>query len=447
LKDDPRSGLLNNRLSHIYVFIYVLHLAHDPEKWKPAFRKDFCQTISWNAIHRALAPLRGKRSARPGHSAMSQALPRSGSSRPSRGNDLLSFAGQAVRFGAEAYGQWWTITGRSLEREVERLIQGTKASRPPAALFRGMANGYVNWLKEVAELAPSMAEKAAMELTRRARPHREPGEDHLGPAAEGEIFEVDGKPLPMPARVLDASQGWAMFFVSTEAANRSLGAAGESLAAFDAGGGRTPLMIIGVDYRNSDFGVYPEFVVALTVTAKGDPAKQLFAYYLAIVVTQEFTREAARVAWGLEKTVCPKLAVRYAPDNVRFGLSSGRGKALSINFPRFGDGASSDRPTFSVSQRGEGADRRTYWAMTTKSGSGEGTQIGGSAVLELGVPGDGLCLCADGKSACLCETLRGFDIADRLPAANGWTERQTALFGGPRLLEFADAIERPNVNR
>jgi len=378
---------------------------------------------------------------------MSQALPRSGSSRPSRGNDLLSFAGQAVRFGAEAYGQWWTITGRSLEREVERLIQGAKASRSPAALFRGMANGYVNWLKEVAELAPSMAEKAAMELTRRARPHREPGEDHLGPAAEGEIFEVDGKPFPMPARVLDASQGWAMFFVSTEAANRSLGAAGESLVAFDAGGGRTPLMIIGVDYRNSDFGVYPEFVVALTVTAKGDPAGQLFAYYLAIVVTQEFTREAARVAWGLEKIVCLKLAVRYAPDNVRFGLSGERGKALSIAFPRFGDGASSDQPTFSLSQRGGGADRRTYWAMTTKSGSGEGTQIGGSVELELGVPGDGSCLCGDGKSACLCDTLRTFDIADRLPAANGWTERQTALFGGPRLLEFPDAIERPDVNR
>jgi hypothetical protein len=359
---------------------------------------------------------------------MSQVIPRSGSSRLSRGNDLLSLVGQAVRFGAEAYGQWWTITGRSLEHEAERLIEGVKASRSPSALLRGMANGYVNWLCEVAALAPSMAEKAAMEFTRRALLHREPGEGHLGPPAEGEIFEVGGKPFAMPARVLDASQGWAMFFVSTEAANRSLGTAGASLSAFDAGGGRTPLMIIGVDYRNSDFGVYPEFVVALTVTAKGDPAKQLFAYYLAIVVTQEFTREAARVAWGLEKIVCPKLAVRYAPDSVGFGFASEPGKALSIAFPRFGDGASSDQPTFSLSQRGEGADRRTYWAMTTKSG--------GSVVLELGVQGNGLCLCGDGKSACLCETLRRFDIAGRLPAANGWTERQTAEFGPARLLDL-----------
>ena len=74
--------------------------------------------------------------------------------------------------------------------------------------------------------------------------------------------------------------------------------------------------------------------------------------------------------------------------------------------------------------------------MTTKSGSGEGTQIGGSVILELGMSGDGLCLCADGKSVCVCEMLRRFDIADRLPAANGWTERQTAVYGPPRLLDF-----------
>ena len=155
------------------------------------------------------------------------------------------------------------------------------------------------------------------------------------------------KPFAMPARVLDASQGWAMYFVNTETANESLGAAREILSAFDAGGGRTPLMIVGVDYRNSDFGVYPELVVALTVTAKGDPAGQLFTYYLAIVVTQAFTKEAARVVWGLEKILCPKLAVRYAADNVLFGVPNAKGAALAIRFPRFGDARSSDLPTFS----------------------------------------------------------------------------------------------------
>jgi hypothetical protein len=302
-----------------------------------------------------------------------------------------------------------------------------------------MANGYVNWLSQMTAVAPSVAEKAVMEFTRRSQVHARRGE-YVWPVAEGECFEVDGKPFPIPARVLDASQGWAMYFVKTEAANRSLKAAdksfSENCSAFDAGGGRTPLTIIGVDYRNSDFGIYPEFVVALTVTAKNDPVGQLFEYYLAIVVTQQFTKEAARVVWGLEKICCPKLAVRYATDNVRFGLSNGSGKALSIRFPRFGDGHSSDQRTFSLSQRSEGEEKRTYWAMTTKSGRGEGTQIGGSVVLELGMREDGECLCGDGKSACLCDTLRSFDIAERLPAANGWTERQTALFDAPRPLDL-----------
>ena len=365
-------------------------------------------------------------------------IPPGSGPRPSRNDDLLRMGESVLLFGAEACGQWWAITGRNLRREVTRLVHGAKTSAPPSALLVGVAGGYLNWLGELAAIAPSAAEKAAMEFAQGSQrdPESRSGGGDTAPATVGDYFEVAGKPFAMPARVLDASQGWAMYFVPTEAANRALGTAGDILSAFDAGGGRTPLTIIGVDYRNSDFGVYPEFVVALTVTAKGDPAAQLFAHYLAIVVTQEFTAEAAKIVWGLEKIVAPGLTTGYAADHVRFGLSDGSFKALSIRFPRFGNGHSSDMPTFSVSQRGEAAERRTYWAMTTKSGSGEGTQIGGSVLLELGVPADGLCLCSDGKSACLCETLRSFDIAESLPAANGWTERQTATFGAPRLLQL-----------
>ena len=368
------------------------------------------------------------------------AIPPRSRFRSSRNGDLLRLGGEVLRFGAEAYGQWWTITCRSLRRETERLVKGAKASAPSSTLLQGLASGYVNWLGELAAMMPSVAEKAAMEFAQAAHGDPEPcvGNEGAGPATEGDYFEVAGKPFAMPARVLDASQGWAMFFVSTNAANSALGTARDYLSAFDAGDGRTPLTIMGVDYRNSDFGVYPEIAIALTVTAKGDPAGQFFVYYLAIVVTQDFTREAARVLWGLEKIVAPKLMASYAADAVRFGLPERGGKALSIRFPRFGDAHSSDIPTFSISQRcsPKAPKPQTYWAMMTKSGSGEGTQIGGSVLLELGTPADGLCLCSDGKSACLCDTLRTFDIAERLPAANGWTERQTAEFGPPRLLDL-----------
>ena len=261
---------------------------------------------------------------------MPHILSRPGSRRPSRSDHLLRVGEVALRFGAEACVQWWTIASRSWGYEVDRLVQGAMASVPPEVLLRGMASGYVNCLGELAAIAPSVAEKAAMELTRRSDAGLEPyiGDEHTGPEPDGEIFEVDGKPFAMPARVLDASQGWAMFFVDIKAANGALGEdVREILSAFDAGGGRTPLMIVGVDYRNSDFGVYPEFVVALTVTVKGDPAGQLFTYYLAIVVTQEFTKEAARVVWGLEKIVSPQACgpLRRGQRAVRRSEHEGQG--------------------------------------------------------------------------------------------------------------------------
>ena len=365
---------------------------------------------------------------------MSPDLPPPGSSRPSSNHDLLRLGEAVIRFGAEALGQGVTLTSRSWGREVNNQVQGVLRSARPETLLRGAVNSYVNWLGELASIVPSLVEKIAMELALPTQDHPEATEgDRSAPTARaGENFEIDGQPFALPARVLDASEGWSVFFVPTEAANRALGEASEFVTAFDAGGGRTPLMIVASDYRNSDFGVYPELVVALTVTAKGDPAGQLFHHCLAIVVNQEFTKRAAHAIWGLEKIFAPNLTVGYAADTALFGLP----KALSIRFPRFGDGESSDRPTFSLSQRGQGSKRRNYWSMTTRSGSGEGMQIGGSVVLQLGEPEQKLCLCADGKTACLCDTLRGCELAGKLPASNGWTERQTALYGPPHLLNL-----------
>ncbi len=175
---------------------------------------------------------------------MSPILARPGSARPSTHGDMLSMVELAARYSAEAYSRWFTITNHSLGREFERLVQGVKTSTPPVQLLRGISNGYVNWLREVAALGPSVAEEAAMEFSRRLHVRPDSHDGHARPAAEGESFEVNGKPFPMPARVLDASQGWAMYFVGTEAANRSIEANdkgfSENFSAFDAGDGRTP---------------------------------------------------------------------------------------------------------------------------------------------------------------------------------------------------------------
>ena len=318
------------------------------------------------------------------------------------------------------------------------LGAGRDASVPPEALLRGMASGYVNCLGELAAIAPSVAEKAAMELTRRSDAGLEPyiGDEHAGPEPDGEIFEVDGKPFAMPARVLDASQGWAMFFVDTEAANLSLG-----------GRPRNP---VGVRCRRRADAAHDcrsglsqqRFWRLSGVRCRVDGDREGRSRTAVVHLLLGDCRHAGvhqrgrPHRMGARKDRLPQACGPLRLGNVLFGVQNTKGKALSIRFPRFGDARSSDLPTFSISRRGAGPERRTYWAMTTKSGSGEGTQIGGSVILELGVPGDGWCLCADGKSVCVCEMLRGFDIADRLPAANGWTERQTAVYGPPRLLDF-----------
>ena len=149
-----------------------------------------------------------------------------------------------------------------------------------------------------------------MELTRRSdftglEPASVTSEASLEP---DEDLEVDGKPFAMQAPVLDASQGSAMFSWTPRQPQMHLAKkCARILSVRCRQQAEPPLTIVGVDYRNSDFGVYPEFVVALTVTVKDDPAGQLFTYYLAIVVAQEFTKEAARIVWGLEKTVSPSL--------------------------------------------------------------------------------------------------------------------------------------------
>ena len=64
-------------------------------------------------------------------------LPRLGSPRPSRATICCALGGEALRFGAEAYGQWWTITSRSWGCEVERLVRGVNDIRAAGGDYCG----------------------------------------------------------------------------------------------------------------------------------------------------------------------------------------------------------------------------------------------------------------------------------------------------------------------
>lgn len=268
-------------------------------------------------------------------------------------------------------------------------------------------------------------------------------------------------PFLLPARVLDASQAWAAWFIPLGTAHHLMQEAcrlghhpPEMLDAFEpvsVGAGKALVTLLASDYRASDFGVTQEIGLTLTVTPRGGDFPDPGQLFLRLVVTDKYSLAAARQIWGIRKDFWNNAAARapmarleaaYAEDRVRFGLGArlpgaGRG-ALRITFPRVGAGQSHDMPGLIYSMVAPHdlppAPLVPARALLRRSGQREGMQIGGAVTLDL--PGDRAagqaagCLCT-GKMACLCDTLRGLGLDRRRPAANGWTERITCTLAGP----------------
>ncbi len=293
--------------------------------------------------------------------------------------------------------------------------------------------------RELAALAGHDSDDAALELPQRA-----------GDA-----------PFLLPARVLDASQAWASWFVPVATAQRLMEEAVrtghqppevlEALAPVAVGAGEAMVTLLVSDYRASDFGVTQEIGLTLTVTPRGGRFPDPGQIFLRLVVTDPFSLAAARQIWGIRKDFWNNAAARnrrgrieagYAADRVRTGfgaqLPAPGGGALMIAFPRVGSGRSEDVPGLIYSMvepqgppAGPVAPARS---ILRRSGVREGMQFGGAVTLTL--PADRTagkaagCLCSGGMS-CLCDTLRGLGLDRRRPAANGWTERMSCTLGRP----------------
>ena len=269
----------------------------------------------------------------------------------------------------------------------------------------------------------------------------------------------------LPARVLDASQAWASWHVSTSLAWGLIEEAValghqpvEALAFYEpvsVGTGQSMVSIVATDYRASDFGVLREIGLTLSVTPRGGAFPDPGQMFLRLIVTDPYSLVAARRIWGIRKDLCdaegagPRSAldVAYSENRVCFGLGAARSGVLrpsdrfEIDFPRFGRGASHRVPGLICSMiepegrsAGPVAPARS---VLTRSGTGEGLQFGGDVRLTLGQKNKGAatngCFCAGGM-ACLCETMRRLDLPERRPAANGWTERMSGTLGEPALI-------------
>ncbi len=272
-----------------------------------------------------------------------------------------------------------------------------------------------------------------------------------------------GAPFLLPARVLDASQAWAVWFVPVEVAwgllRQSVELGHQPAAMLDAfapvevGAGAAMVSLLASDYRASDFGVTQEIALTLAVCPARGSVSDPGQIFLRLVVTDAHSIPAARQIWGIRKDFRDSrlagpagagIAVGYGADRVRFRVGEIRPstvvppRTLELGFPRFGAGRSAAMPSVVYSMvephglpAGPEAPARS---MLRRDGAGEGMQYGGAVTISLpACREEGMaagCLCAGGM-ACLCDTLRGLGLADRPPAANGWTEHMACELEEP----------------
>jgi len=354
-----------------------------------------------------------------------------------------------LRAGEDMAARPWRLAADSMRRSARRVLQGLLGPWSAGQVASGLAEEYANLMYGLLTAVPIAIEGITTRLN-----NPPPGllSEYQIPIAGadprefGTIFQLgtDGDiPFIVPARVIDASQGWAAWYVPLEkvaflmAAGAATGRIDEAaLAAFEpvnCGHGRGMVMLLGVDYRVSDFGRYREIALALCLTPKG-AADEPGALFARLLVSDQFSLEPARRIWGFHKDCFEDLHVHYTETNAHFYTRHDAGTDFRLTLPRFGTSRSFDVPMVIYSvRRPDPADAIAGPARTIfdRNGSGEGLQIGGTVALHLGRRPAGTCFCSKPDIPCLCDELRGLGIEGTLPAANGWTERMTGRLETP----------------
>lgn len=363
--------------------------------------------------------------------------------------DLFALLDTYVRAGEEIAGRPWRLTADAARRGATLVEQGLLGPWSTQDVLAGLGTEYLNLLANLATAVPTAIENIANRLTSPS-----PGllSDYHVPIAGadpeeiGTMFDIGPAgttPFTLPARVIDASQGWAAWYVG-KAAVAGLITAGiasgdidpavpQFFEPLDCGGGRTMVMLLGIDFRVGDFGRYRELQLALSLTPR-ESAAEPGALCARIIVSDAFSVEPGRRVWGFKKDLFEPLHVRYRPDQVVFHTGNATAADFTLTLPRFGTGRSLDVPvTIYGIRAGDPADAIAgpVRSVLERSGSGEAMQIGGSVALKLGSRTSGSCFCSAPGTSCLCETLQTLGLDRTLPAANGWTERMTGTLEAP----------------
>lgn len=355
--------------------------------------------------------------------------------------DLYGLLDTSIRFQEDLATDSVAITAGTCRRSAEIVAQSLLGPWGVDHLIGGLASEARDWAMSMATVAPMAAERAAENLV---RPPRESLSEFnvpisgTAPVARGRVYDIDGKPLLMPARIADASEAWAMWFVPVAAAQARLGKRGEHLRVVDLGGGRTSLTLFAVEHRHSDLGSYLEMSLGLCVVPRNDVSAVPGVTSITVAVNAEFTRRATRIVWGIDKLMAPHMAATFAEEAVTFRLNTQRPSGLSATFPRLRMSRSTtiSIPLYTVKEDSEGMPKPLQ-ATILRRGDGEGTQISGNVGVTLGERDGGCCLGPDVTGPdCLCRTMRELGVAGRLPAANGWTDHMSGSFSAPHRPPF-----------
>jgi hypothetical protein len=342
-------------------------------------------------------------------------------------DDWLHLSRAYLRFGIDLWSRSWQMGSGYLRRGVDETLMVALDPRPSGSLLERFASDAWSCALEVPTMFTVALDAFSRDIDQHVRGEPSVVRNPVGvEPARPKTYMVRDVPVVLPVRIVDASQGWAIYMVSAEKAQKHLSEITKKFTVVDVGGGHAALTILGCDYRETDLGVYREIGVALFVRPHDDPAEMPGNIFLSLSVNDAFNLYRASALWGYSKTLDPDLKVTYQPDTVGFVIDPGDPTALSISFPRFGNGRATDIPIYTYGLSNNVPQK----TLISRSASGQGEQIAGNVPLQLGDHTQKACVCRLGpagiKQACVCLILRDLGLP-RAPDANGWLEHMSAL--------------------
>jgi hypothetical protein len=328
----------------------------------------------------------------------------------------------SINAGMDCWSRAWEIVSSHLKQaNVNTLGAGAGSPYVSSDIFQSFTRAYRNYVMEMAVVPWLAAERFGAEL----------GEaDYAASRSREGAWFIQNKPVMLPVRIRDASQGVVIYSVSASLIQKTLDEKYEPFRALELGRGQTPLVIFIMHYREGDLGTHDELGIAFLVTPKHDPSAMPGVYLRAAPVNEAFTYHAGREIWGYRKTVMKGLTFEYAGKSACCILRAGGHELLTITLPRSGSSSSTAIPIHTYTL----IDHIPHRTIFMRSGRGEYIQAGGRQV-ELTLGAEKYLDSDDDDLGHTLGLLRTLGLPQRSPLLHAWTEHMSGEFGIPHALQ------------